>query len=421
MSRADLVIRKKKSEKIRNLQGFLFAFPPVFRFLIFGLIPLLLGLAMAFFYMKYTFSILDESVYFYGFGNFKEVLKDPIFYKSILNTIYLALSWPLSMIIALIISIFLTKKVKGKTIFRVIYFLPFVCSVVATTLMWKVLLDYNYGVVNNLTELIFKSRINWAGDPRFYVPGLIIMAAWSSTGYKIILLTASLTTVNKTYYEAAELDGANAFQKIWHITFPAISRKLSRRQQMNILMIMVTVGSVLELVSGLILPTGTLSFIVITAGYMIVNLGLYGFYLIMMISIVNTVEYNQLKTGHRNEAIITSMRPLLTKMGSAIVVGLTSLTYLMFKITEKTNAISNFEQQAELGHITDAERLEGIKGVVESVQNGQTIGLLLAMVLIPLVFGFISYILYQKFYKLDENTYKDICSQLEAKNQGEDA
>ncbi len=223
MSRADLVIRKKKTEKIRNLQGFLFAFPPVFRFLIFGFIPLLLGLAMAFFYMKYTFSILDESVYFYGFGNFKEVLKDPTFYKSILNTLYLALSWPLSMIIALIISIFLTKKVKGKTIFRVIYFLPFVCSVVATTLMWKVLLDYNYGVVNNLTELFFKTRINWAGDPRFYVPGLIIMAAWSSTGYKIILLTASLTTVNKTYYEAAELDGANAFQKIWHITFPAIS------------------------------------------------------------------------------------------------------------------------------------------------------------------------------------------------------
>ena len=89
--------------------------------------------------------------------------------------------------------------------------------------MWKVLLDYNYGVINNLSELFFKLRINWSGDPRFYVPGLIIMAAWSSTGYKIILLTAALTTVNKTYYEAAELDGANAFQKIWHITFPAIS------------------------------------------------------------------------------------------------------------------------------------------------------------------------------------------------------
>ena len=199
------------------------------------------------------------------------------------------------------------------------------------------------------------------------------------------------------------------------IIFPAVSRKLTRRQQMNILMIMVGVGSVLELVSGLLLPTGTLSFIVITVGYMIVNLGLYGFYLIMMISIVNTVEYNQLKTGHRNEAIITSMRPLLTKMGSAIVVGLTSLTYFIFKITEKTNQISDFEQQATLGHITDAERLNGIAEVISGVSNGQTIGLLLAMVLIPLVFGFVSFILYQKFYKLDEKTYADICVQLESK------
>ena len=204
------------------------------------------------------------------------------------------------------------------------------------------------------------------------------------------------------------------------ITFPAISRKFTRRQQMNLLMMMVGIGSALELLAGLLLGASTISFVVLTAGYMIVNLGLYGFYLIMMISIVNTVEYNQLKTGHRNEAIITSMRPLLTKMGSAIVVGLTSLTYLIFKITEKTNAISNFEQQAELGHITDEQRLEGIKEVISGVANSQTIGLLLAMVLIPLVFGFVSFILYQKFYKLDEKTYADICAQLEANHQGED-
>ena len=223
MSRADLVIKQKKKDKLRNLQGFLFAFPPVFRFLIFGFIPLLLGLAMAFFSMKYTFSLFDESVFFCGFDNFVEVLKDPIFYKSILNTLLLALSWPISMIIALIVSIFLTKKVRGKGFFRVVYFLPFVCSVVATTLMWKVLLDYNYGVVNNLTEWMFNKRINWAGDPKYYMFGLIIMTVWSSTGYKIILLTAALTNVRKAYYEAAELDGANGFQKIWYITMPAIS------------------------------------------------------------------------------------------------------------------------------------------------------------------------------------------------------
>ena len=161
------------------------------------------------------------------------------------------------------------------------------------------------------------------------------------------------------------------------------------------------------------MPANTVSFIGVTIGYMLVNLGLYGFYLIMMISIVNTVEYNQLKTGHRNEAIITSMRPLLTKMGSALVVALTSLTYVIFNVIEKTNRISSFEQQAEIGTITSEDRLAGIKEVVASVSQGQTNGLLLTMVLIPLVLGFLSYILYQKFYKLDEETYEDICRRLE--------
>jgi melibiose permease/lactose/raffinose/galactose permease len=200
------------------------------------------------------------------------------------------------------------------------------------------------------------------------------------------------------------------------LTYPALSRKLPRRKLMTAGMLMVVLGSALELLSGLLLPVGSLSFIIVTLGYMTVNLGLYGFYLIMMISIVNTVEYNQLNTGHRNEAIITSMRPLLTKMGSAIVVALTSLTYLLFHVTEKTNQISSFEQQAQLGEITDAARLEGINKVVESVSTKQTNGLLLTMVVIPLVFGFISYLLYQKYYKLDEKTYDDICRQLEARN-----
>ena len=199
------------------------------------------------------------------------------------------------------------------------------------------------------------------------------------------------------------------------LLYPTLSRKTSRKKLMSGGMLMVVIGSVLELVSGMFMPADSISFVVITLGYMIVNLGLYTFYLIMMISIINTVEYNQLKTGHRNEAIITSMRPLLTKMGSAIVVAITSLTYLLFSVTEKTNQISSFEQQAELGQITDAARMEGINGVIASVNASQTNGLLLAMVIIPLVFGFISYLLYQKHYKLDEATYEDICRQLEEK------
>ena len=204
------------------------------------------------------------------------------------------------------------------------------------------------------------------------------------------------------------------------LIYPALSRRFTRRKLMTGLILMVIVGSVVELLGGLVLPADSVSFIVLTIGYMLVNLGLYGFYLIMMISIVNTVEYNQLLTGHRNEAIITSMRPLLTKMGSAIVVALTSLTFLIFQVTEKTNAIADFEQKAQLGTITDEARMEGIHAVIAGVSSGQTAGLLLAMVLIPLVFGIASYLLYQRFYKLDEKTYEDICRQLEEKQVSKD-
>jgi melibiose permease/lactose/raffinose/galactose permease len=200
------------------------------------------------------------------------------------------------------------------------------------------------------------------------------------------------------------------------IAYPALSRKFSRKKLMSFGMIMAVIGSILEVIGGLLMSGETPGFVVLTLGFMFVNLGLYGFYLIMMISIINTVEYNEYKTGQRNEAVIASMRPLLTKLGSAIVIGLTSLTYIIFRVTEKTNEIADFEQMGEIGKITTTERMNGINAVISTIEPGQTTGLLMAMVLVPLVFGFLSYVLYQKFYKLDEKKYDEIRAELEVRN-----
>ena len=219
---ADIAIKSPKRKKLgRELEGFLFSFAPVLRFLLFGLVPLIVGLAMAFLTMEYTYDIADGT--FCGFDNFLYVL-DPAngFWKAVGNTLLMALAWPISMAIALLVSMLLTKDVKGKPFFRTVYFIPFVCSVVALTLMWNVLLDYNYGPINQLIENIFGTRINFRGDADWYIPGLILMMVWSTTGYKIVILTAALTTVNKTYYEAASLDGANAWQTLWKVTIPNV-------------------------------------------------------------------------------------------------------------------------------------------------------------------------------------------------------
>ena len=133
-----------------------------------------------------------------------------------------------------------------------------------------------------------------------------------------------------------------------------------------------------------------------------------------MISIINTVEYNEYKFGNRAEAIISSLRPFLTKMGSAICVALTSATYLIFRVTEITNEISTFESQAAQKIITDVAKGEKIDALLQSgVKNSQSVGLLLAMTIVPLAFMLFSFFIYRSKYKLDEPEYDRICQELE--------
>ncbi len=133
----------------------------------------------------------------------------------------------------------------------------------------------------------------------------------------------------------------------------------------------------------------------------------------MMISILNTVEYNEYKFGTRDEAIIASLRPFLTKMSSALLVMITSLTYMAFGVTEYTNQISGFENQAASGAITEEQKLEAIDKVLTNVDSTQTDGLLFVMVILSAVMMIASYLIYKKKYTLDEATYDHICAELE--------
>lgn len=92
--------------------------------------------------------------------------------------------------------------------------------------MWQYIFNYSYGIISHILREAGKEPINWFGDAKTFIPSLIIMGVWSGTGYSIILLSAALTNVNGTLYEAAKVDGANAFQSFLHITIPAISPTL---------------------------------------------------------------------------------------------------------------------------------------------------------------------------------------------------
>ena len=139
---------------------------------------------------------------------------------------------------------------------------------------------------------------------------------------------------------------------------------------------------------------------------------------------MNTVEYNEYKFGVREEGIITSLRPFITKMGSALIVALTSAAYLILGVTDYTSQISAFEQECAQGLITEEQKLSYISGVIfgttegnTGVSRGQSLGLLIAMTVLPCVLMLVSYFLYQRKYKLDEEEYERICDELKKKRE----
>lgn len=201
------------------------------------------------------------------------------------------------------------------------------------------------------------------------------------------------------------------------VLYPAISQKINRKPLMGIMILVSAVGYIAMFVIGAFMPSANASLKcwLFTAGYMLANFGQYSFYLIMMISILNTVEYNELKHGERDEAIIASLRPFLTKLSSALVAVLTYVSYIVFGVLNYTNEISKFEQLTSMGEMTEAQKLGNIAGVITNVQSGQKLGLLVCITVVPFIFMFVSYILYKKHYKLDEDEYTRICGELQAR------
>lgn len=201
------------------------------------------------------------------------------------------------------------------------------------------------------------------------------------------------------------------------IFYPAISRKLPRKKFMSILLAISMVGYALMLIAGLAMPAEMPKFWVITVGYMLSNFGQYGFYLVMMISIINTVEYNEYKSGDRDEAIIASLRPFLTKMSSALIVLITNVAYMVFGVTKYTNKISDLENACARNLITEQDKISSIGSVINGIEPGKPLALLICMVVIPCVLMLLSYILYKNHYKLDEEEYERICGELDARKQ----
>jgi multiple sugar transport system permease protein len=206
--------------ELRNtLKGLAFVSPWMIGFLIFTLVPI--GLSFYYSFCDYT---LTKPPVFIGLANYKELAGDTIYWKTIKNTTYYAVMvLPLGLVTALSVAMLLNGKVRGLSIYRTIVFLPSLVPAVASAMLWLWLFNSQLGLINiALRKIGFSDPPAWLSDPQWSMPALVLMSLWG-VGNTVVIYLAGLQDVPRELYEAADIDGASAMRKIWHVTLPCIS------------------------------------------------------------------------------------------------------------------------------------------------------------------------------------------------------
>lgn len=202
-----------------NTVGYIFAFPFIFGFICFSLVPIL----TSFYYAFTDFSLGTKQATFIGVRNFEQLFQDEVFLKSLVVTFrYVILSVPLKLSFALFVAFLLTRKSKMVTLYRSLYYVPsLVGGSVAVILVWKQLFARK-GLLNAVLAGIGLDTINWFGNQQIALVPIILMSVWQF-GSSMIIFAAGLKEIPSTYYEAARIDGANGFQLFFRITLPCLS------------------------------------------------------------------------------------------------------------------------------------------------------------------------------------------------------
>ena len=219
MSVAQLTPRQKREYRA----AYLMIAPMVVGIVVFFIIPTIWSI-----YLSFTEGPDYVTYSFVGIKNYLTLLSSGSdMWQELLNTFYYAfVSVALSMVISVLLANALNKDIKCRSLFRVIYFLPSVTMAAAIGMVWRSLLNSQYGIVNQALKAIGIAGPKWLTDPNFMMLGVIIVGVWSSAGYNMIILLAGLKNIPRVYYEAAEIDGANARQQFFHITVPMVSPTL---------------------------------------------------------------------------------------------------------------------------------------------------------------------------------------------------
>lgn len=224
--KADLNLKEEKKRNLhkkelkKNLIAYSFILPNFLGFAIFTLIPMIFAFALAF--LNWDGS---NPITFAGLDNFKRLFQDTTFKISIVNTFYYSIGTvPLTLAASLGIAILLNKKIFGRNFFRTVFFFPYVASLIAIAVVWNMIFNPTMGIVNSfLTSMGVANPPGWTSSTVWAMPVIIFVSIWKNMGYYMVIYLAALQGIPTELYEAANLDGANAWQKFKNVTLPMLT------------------------------------------------------------------------------------------------------------------------------------------------------------------------------------------------------
>lgn len=214
--------KKRLSVSKRNtVRGLLFALPWLIGFLCFQLYPIVCAL----YYSLTDFNIFNTPK-FVGLKNYQTILSDPKVTQSLGNTLYMVLlGLPIGLLMALLLALLMNKNKRGSGLVRTAFYIPTVIPLVAACMLFLWLLNPEYGLIGYVFKVLGLTSPSWISDPKYTKAALVILDSWRC-GQSAIIFLAGLQAIPRNYYEAADIDGANWWQKFWRITVPSIAPTL---------------------------------------------------------------------------------------------------------------------------------------------------------------------------------------------------
>jgi multiple sugar transport system permease protein len=205
----------------RNWDAYVFLAPGFIIFTVFTLFALVFVVYLTF----HEWSIIEPEKPFVGLQNYKDLIEDERFRRSVINTFYFTgASVPLAMICGLAIALLLNQPLRGRWVFRTAYYLPAITPFVVSAIVWKWLYNGDYGLFNYylLKTNLIHEPLAWLSDQQLAMPAVILMTVWTGVGFSMVVYLAGLQSIPEELYEAAKVDGAGAWARFRHITLPGL-------------------------------------------------------------------------------------------------------------------------------------------------------------------------------------------------------